>query len=117
MSTKGRKQSNNGNNSTTKNDSTQSLESKFSEEPQSSLNSSESGQSYMSVDYTPFAIIKRKEKFVIILAADIISTREFDTFEEAEEYIKEKPWELLWATTMWVMMHAEEIKEKLTVKK
>lgn len=71
----------------------------------------------MSVDYTPFAIIKRKEKFVIILAADIISTREFDTFEEAEEYIKEKPWELLWATTMWVMMHAEEIKEKLTVKK
>lgn len=117
MSAKKRKQSNNGNNSTAKNDSTQSSESKFSEEPQSSLNSSESGQSYMSVDYTPFAIIKRKEKFVIVLAADIISTREFDTFEEAEEYIKEKPWELLWATTMWVMMHAEEIKEKLNVKK
>lgn len=71
----------------------------------------------MSVDYTPFAIIKQKEKFVIVLATDIISAREFDTFEEAEEYIKGKPWELLWATTMWVMMHAEEIKEKLTVKK
>lgn len=69
----------------------------------------------MSVDYTPFAIIKRKEKFVIVLATDIISTREFDTFEEAEGYIKEKPWELLWATTMWVMVHAEKIKEKLTV--
>ena len=117
MNTKERKQSNNGNNSTTKNDSTQSSESKFSEKPQSSLNSSDSGQSYMSVDFTPFAIVKRKEKFVIILAADIVSAREFDTFEEAEEYIKEKPWELLWTTTMWVMIHAEEIKEKLNIKK
>lgn len=117
MSTKKWKQSNNGNNSTTKDDSTQPSESKFSGESQSSLNSSESGQSYMSVDYTPFAIIKRREKFVIILAADIISTREFDTFEEAEEYIEGKPWELLWATTMWVMTHAEEIKEKITIKK
>lgn len=117
MSTKKWKQSNNGNNSVTKDDSTQPSESKFSEEFQSNLNSSESGQSYMSVDYTPFAIVKRGEKFVIILATDIISTREFDTFEEAEEYIGKKPWELLWATTMWVMMHAEEIKEKLTVKK
>lgn len=117
MSTKKQKQSNNGSNSTAKNDSTQSLESKFSEESQSSLNSSESGQSYMSVDYSPFAIIKRKEKFVVVLATDIISTREFDTFGKAEEYIKRKPWELLWATTVWVMMHADEIKEKITIKK
>lgn len=117
MSTVKKKQSNNGSNSTIKNDSTQSSESKFTGEPQSNLDSSDSGQSYMSVDGTPFAIVKREEKYVIVLGVDIISARKFNTIEEAEAYIKEKPWPLLWATAMWIMMNQKMIKTKLEIKK
>ena len=55
MSTEKEKQSNNGNESTVKNDSTQSSEFKFTEEPQSNLDSSESGQKYEIIGNTPFA--------------------------------------------------------------
>lgn len=116
MTTKNAK---NGSNTTTKTTNTESKhtkESKFTEEPQSKEISLDSGQSYMSVDQTPFAIVKKDEKFVIILAADIISNREFDTIEEAEAYIKEKPWELIWATAMWTMMNQKEIKKKLKIR-
>ena len=117
MSTAEKKQSNKWNESTIKNESTQSSESEFTGEPQSNLDSSDSGQSYMSVDGTPFAIIKREEKYVIVLGVDIISPRKFNTIEEAEAYIEEKPWALLWATTMWIMMNQKMIKTKLEIKK
>lgn len=116
MNTVEKKQSNNGSNSTIKNDSTQSSESKFTGKPQSSLDSSDSGQSYMSVDGTPFAIVKHEEKYVIILGVDIISPRKFNTIEEAEAYIEEKPWPLLWATTMWIMMNQKMLTTKLKIK-
>ena len=117
MTTKNMKNGSNTTTATTNTEFKHTAESKFTEEPQSKEVSSDSGQSYMSVDDTPFAIVKKEDKFVIILAADIVSSRKFDTLEEAEAYIKEKPWELLWATTMWVMMNQEEIKTKLGIKK
>ena len=48
---------------------------------------------------------------------DIISARKFNTIEEAEAYIEEKPWPLLWATTMWIMMNQKMLKTKLKIKK
>ena len=53
---RGEKQSNNGSNSTTKNDSTQSFESKFTEEPQSNLDSSDSGQQYTAYKKTTITL-------------------------------------------------------------
>ena len=117
MSTVEKKQSNNGSKSTIKDDSTQSSEFKFTEEPQNNLDSSDSGQSYMGIDGTPFTVIKREEKYVIVLGVDVISPKKFNTIEEAEAYIKEKPWTLLWATTMWIMMNQKMIKTKLGIKK
>lgn len=110
MSTKKKKQSNNGNNSTTKNDFTQSSESKFSEEPQSSLNSSESGQQYEIVDNTPFAVIKRENTWKIVIGNMIASPYDFVSKEAAEDYVKGKPWEMIWTMAVWLINNQEKFK-------
>lgn len=117
MTTKSKKNGSNTTTATTNTECKRTAESKFTEEPQSKEDSSDSGQSYVSVDGTPFAIVKREEKYVIVLGVDIISPRKFNTIEEAEVYIKEKPWPLLWATTMWIIMNQKMIKTKLGIKK
>lgn len=109
MSTKKKKQSNNGNSSTTKNDSTQSLESKFSEEPQSSLNSSESGQQYEIISDTPFAAIKTEAGWRIILGNQVASPKYFETLKEAEDYINgEIPWSLIWTMAVWAGINRDK---------
>ena len=117
MTTKNTKSGLNTTTATASTESKRTAKSKFTEEPQSNLNSSDSGQSYMSVDNTPFVIVKREEKYVIVLGVDVISAKKFNTIEEAEAYIKEKPWPLLWATAMWIVMNQEMIKTKLRIKK
>ena len=117
MATKNKKNGSNTTTATTSTESKRTTESKFTEEPQSNLNSSDSGQSYTSVDNTPFVIVKREEKYVIVLGVDVISAKKFDTIKEAKAYIKEKPWPLLWATAMWIIMNQEMIKTKLEIKK
>lgn len=110
MNTKKKKQSNSGNNSTTKNDSTQSSGSKFSEEPQSSLNSSESGQQYEIVDNTPFAVIKRENTWKIVIGNMIASPYDFASKEAAEDYVKGKPWEMIWTMAVWLINNQEKFK-------
>lgn len=117
MTTKNAKNGSNTTTATTNIKSKRTKESRFTEEPQSKEVSSDSGQSYVSVDNTPFVIVKSGEKYVIVLRMDVISAKEFDTIEEAEAYIKEKPWELIWATIMWVMIKQEDIKKSLGIKK
>lgn len=113
MSTKKEKQSNNGSSSTTENASTQSSESKFSEEPQSNLNSSEDGQQYSIIDNTPFAIIKQENVWKIIIGNMIASPHDFVSEEAAESYVKEKPWELIWTMSIWLINN----QEKFTIEK
>lgn len=113
MSTKKRKQSNNGSNSTTKNDSTQSSEFKFSEEPQSNLNSSESGQQYEIIDDSPFAAIKQEERWKIAIGNMIASPYDFETIEDARKYVREKHWMLLWTMAIWLINN----QEKFTIEK
>lgn len=108
MSTKKRKQSNNGSNSTTKNDSTQSSESKFSEEPQSNLNSSESGQQYEIIDDSPFAAIKQEERWKIAIGNMIASPYDFESIEDARKYVREKHWMLLWTMSIWLINNQEK---------
>ena len=114
MSTKEKKQSNSGNNSTIKEGSTQSFESKFSEESQSNLDCSNSGQVYFNVEESPFAIVKYKGNYRIILGNDIVSEKKFTDVETARQFIKNEKWELIWAMCIWVMSHAEEIKSRTT---
>jgi hypothetical protein len=103
MSTVKKKQSNNGNNSTIKDDSTQSSEFKFTEEPQNNLNSSESGQQYDIVEDTPFAVVKQGNVWKIVIGNMIASPRDFPTKEAAEEYVKEKHWETIWVMVVWLI--------------
>ena len=112
MSTVEKKQSNNGSKSTIKDDSTQSSEFRFTEEPQSNLNSSDSGQKYEIIENTPFAAVKQEETWKIVIGNMIASPYKFESKEAAEDYVKEKPWELLWTTTIWVINNQEKFKFK-----
>ena len=102
MNTAKKKQSNIGNNSTIKNDSTRSFESKFTEEPQSNLNSSDSGQHYDIVDGSPFAVVKQGNVWKIVIGNMIASPRDFLTKEIAEEYVREKHWK---PWTIYINLH------------
>ena len=42
----------------------------------------------------------------------IASPYKFESKEAAEDYVKEKPWELLWTTTIWVINNQEKFKFK-----
>lgn len=110
MNTGKEKQSNSGNNSTTKSDFTQSSESKFSEEPQSSLNSSESGQQYEIIDNTPFAVVKRENTWKIVIGNMIASPYDFVSKDAAEDYVKGKPWEMIWTMAVWLINNQEKFK-------
>lgn len=112
MSTVEKKQSNNGSKSTIKDDSTQSSEFKFTEEPQSNLDSSDSGQKYEIIENTPFAAVKQEETWKIVIGNMIATPYEFASKEAAEDYVKEKPWELLWTMTVWVTNNQEKFKFK-----
>jgi len=103
MSTVEKKQSNNGNESTIKDDSTQSSEFKFTEEPQNNLDSSDSGQKYEIIENTPFAIVKQEEGWKIVIGNMIATPYDFVTKEAAEDYVKEKPWELIWTMAAWIV--------------
>lgn len=110
MSTAEKKQSNNGSKSTIKNDSTQSSEFKFTEEPQNNLDSSDGGQQYEIIDNTPFATVKQEETWKIVIGNMIASPHEFVSKEAAEDYVKEKPWELIWTMTVWIVNNQEKFK-------
>lgn len=112
MSTVEKKQSNNGSESTIKDDSTQSSGFKFTEEPQSNLNSSDSGQKYEIIENTPFAAVKQEETWRVVIGNMIATPYEFESKEAAENYVKEKPWELIWTTTIWVVNNQEKFKFK-----
>ena len=110
MSTAEKKQSNKWNESTIKNDSTQSSEFKFTEEPQSNLDSSDSGQKYEIIENTPFAAVKQGETWKIVIGNMIASPHEFVSEKAAEDYVKEKPWELIWTMTAWVVNNQSKFK-------
>ena len=110
MSTVEKKQSNNGSESTIKNDSTQSSEFKFTEEPQNNLDSSDSGQKYEIIENTPFAIVKQEEAWKIVIGNMIATPYEFVSKEAAEDYINEKPWELIWTMAAWIVNNQSKFK-------
>lgn len=112
MTTKKMKQSNDGSTSEIKNDSTQSSTSKFTEKPQNNLSSSESGQQYEVIDKTPFAAIKQGDSWKIVIGNMIATPYDFVSKEDAEDYTREKPWELIWTTAVWLINNQEKFKIK-----
>lgn len=96
------------NTSKTNGESKATPESKFTEEPQNNLNSSDSGQKYCIVEDTPFAAVEKEGKWVLVLGNQISSTKQFETSEEAEAYVHEKPWELMWTMAIWIVNNQEK---------
>lgn len=94
--------------STTNGESKDTPESKFTENPQSNLDSSESGQQYEIIENTPFAAVKRGEVWKIVIGNMFASPYEFVTKEAAEEYVGKKPWELIWTTAIWLINNQEQ---------
>lgn len=109
MSTKKKKNSNNRSNSKIKNESTQSSESKFSEEPQSNFDSSNSGQQYEVIEDTPFAAVKSEKGWKIVIGNQVATPKYFETFEEAKDYVNgEIPWPLIWTMTVWAGINRDK---------
>lgn len=48
-----------------------------------------------TVEGTPFVILEQDRNFKILIGQQLASNTIFDSKEKAEEYINEKPWELL----------------------
>ena len=103
------------NTSTTNGESKATPESKFTEEPQSNLNSSESGQQYEIIENTPFAAVKQGEVWRVVIGNMIASPYRFVAKEAVEDYVKMKSWELLWTTMIWIVNNQEKF--KLEIKK
>lgn len=99
--------------STTSGESKDTSESKFTENPQDNLNSSESGQQYEIIENTPFATVKQGKVWKIVIGDMFASPYEFATKEAVEDYVKKKPWELIWTTAVWLINN----QEKFTIKK
>ena len=101
------------NTSTTNGGSKPTPESKFTEEPQSNLNSSESGQQYEAIEDTPFAITKHENTWKIVIGNMVASPYSFESIDAAKKYVEEKHWELLWTMTIWVINNQEKFKLKI----
>lgn len=115
MTTKKSKAGLKKNTSTTNGGSKATPESKFTEEPQSNLNSSESGQQYEAIEDTPFAIVKYENTWKIVIGNMIASPYSFESIDAAKNYVEEKHWELLWTMMVWIINNQEKF--KLEIKK
>lgn len=73
----------------------ESKPSRSSESPEGNSSSSEYIEHYHTVEGTPFTIILYGEEYHICLAQNIVANKPFKTIEEAENYIAEKPWQLM----------------------
>lgn len=94
--------------STTNGESKATLESKFTEEPQSNSNSSENGQQYETIDNSPFAAVKYGNKWKIVIGNMIASPKDFMSANAAKNYVRNKHWELLWTMAIWVINNQEK---------
>lgn len=63
-----------------------------------------------------FGMVKIDEKVRITMGQNVISQKKFDTFEEAENYIASKPYELIYNGIFILQNYANETKKKSTKK-
>lgn len=96
----------------TKTSDKQYTKSKYSEEDQLKENYSEENyaedrydvkdEEIVFIKGTPFNLRKKDGKRLILIGVELASSRAFESIEEAKEYIKGKPWELI-VTTSCIM--------------
>lgn len=75
------------------------------------------GTTYKASEIEPiFGLAKINDKVKITLGENLISNKEFDTFEDAEKYIESKPYELILNSAV-VLLKFTQNNEKEQTKK
>lgn len=70
----------------------------------------DSMSNYEMVDGTPFVLVANNGKWLIVMGSHQVSSKLFDTIEEAELYINSKPYELIYVGAQAYNVMLEEIK-------
>lgn len=63
-----------------------------------------------------FMIGNHEGKWKIAIAGKLVSRREFDSREEAREYIQSKPWELIFNATCIMYENIQAFKQQQNIK-
>ncbi|QCS36847.1 hypothetical protein [Tortoise microvirus 14] len=65
------------------------------------------------IEGTPFHVVEREEgdDYRIVMGNYLASQESFQTVKEAEDYIKEKPWELYFSMVMIVLEQVKNFKK------
>lgn len=58
-----------------------------------------------------FMLVKQSKKVIVTVGEYKVVNREFDTFEQAEQYIASKPYKLIFNTFQILMNYAEKNKK------
>ena len=74
-------------------------------------NSNENVTAYVTVEDSPFTLIKIAEKWQIVLGNYKVSAAQFDDEKSAIKYIKSKPWELILTTIASYLELINEVKQ------
>lgn len=75
-------------------------------------NSESNGNVVKQVKDTPFTIVKLKNEVIIAIGSDAIKSG-FETMAEAEEYIEQKPWELIFNGVTVYVDYVNKIKKEM----
>ena len=75
-------------------------------------NSNENVTAYVTVEDSPFTLVKIAEKWEIVLGNYKVSAARFDDEKSAIKYIKSKPWELILTTIASYLELINEIKQQ-----
>ena len=77
-------------------------------------NSNDNVTAYVTVEDSPFTLVKIAEKWEIVLGNYKVSAAKFDETKDAIKYIKSKPWELILTTIASYLELINEIKQQET---
>ena len=75
-------------------------------------NSNENVTAYVTVEDSPFTLVKITDKWQIVLGNYKVSAAQFDETKDAIKYIKSKPWELILTTIASYLELINEIKQQ-----
>ncbi|AYQ58121.1 hypothetical protein [Microviridae sp.] len=82
------------------------------EENQNNLISSEEMITFERVEDTPFSVVKYNDKWTVAIKNAIVSSKDFETKEDAIKYIWEKPYDLIFNGAFTFIKLIEELKEQ-----
>lgn len=66
------------------------------------------------IKHTPFTVVEHQnetaKEFLIVCGNQVVCETKFQTLEAAKRYIRTKPYELIFATTIYLIKKMEEMK-------